>query len=302
MGTPDFAIPSLELLRKKYDVAAVVTAVDKPQGHGNKLTPSPVKLYALKHNIPILQPDKLRNEEFLKQLDYIKADVYVIVGFRMLPQCVWGRPRLGTINLHASLLPDYRGAAPINWVLFNGEKKTGLTTFFIDDKIDTGEILQQTEERIFSCDTFETLYTRMKHKGAQLLLNTLVSVEEGTYKRQQQNSTAALHTAPKLTPELCNIDFSKSCEEVTNLVRGLSPKPGAYTMINDMRVKIFFCNPIKIPILSPGEIFTDGKEFLLFGTTDGFISVQELQPEGRKKMTVKDFLAGYRTKIKQDKQ
>lgn len=297
-GTSDFAVPSLKLLLKYYDVRAVVTATDKRSGRGNNIVFSAVKNFAIKNNIKVLQPEKLRDENFLNILNELDADLYVVVAFRMLPKCVWNKPRLGTINLHASLLPYYRGAAPINWAIINGEKRTGLTTFFIDDKIDTGSIILQKEERIFSVDTFETLYSRLKIKGANLLVDTLISVEKDCYEIKNQDFNKDYKCAPKINIEDCKIDFSKTAVEIYNFVRGLSPDPSAWMTINNIRYKVLMCFPINLDILNPGEIISDGKKFLYIGTGYGVISVYTIQPEGRKEMNIKQFLAGYWKKIK----
>ena len=298
MGTADFAVPSLQLLSKNHNIVAVVTATDKPQGRGNKIIPSAVKNFAIENKIRVLQPEKLREESFLEELDDINADLYVVAAFRMLPKCVWGKPRLGTINLHASLLPDYRGAAPINWALINGEKKTGLTTFFIDEKIDTGKIILQTEEKIFNVDTFETLHTRLKNKGARLLLETVNKIENGTYNIKEQDFSLQYNSAPKINPENCKIDFTKTADEVFNFIRGLSHEPGAWTFINGIRFKIKMAFPINLHILNIGQIASDGKNFLYIGTRNGIIAVYLIQPEGKKTMKIKEFLAGYWSKVK----
>ena len=297
-GTSDFAVSSLQLLLKYYNIRAVVTTTDKRCGRGNNIVFSAVKDFAIKNDIDVFQPEKLRDENFLSKLDILNADLYVVVAFRMLPKCVWNKARLGTINLHASLLPYYRGAAPINWAIINGEKKTGLTTFFIDDKIDTGSIILQEEERIFSVDTFETLYNRLKIKGAKLLLNTLASIEKCCYNVKNQDLNKEYKCAPKINIEDCKIDFLKSAIEIYNFVRGLSPEPSAWMVINKVRYKVLMCFPINLDILKPCEVISDGKNFLYIGTSCGVISISIIQPEGRKKMCIKEFLAGYWKKIK----
>ena len=288
-GTPEFAVNSLDILCQNFNVVAVVTAVDKPQGRHNKIVPSPVKEYALAHNLPVLQPEKLRDENFLKQLDEFDADLFVIVAFRMLPECVWKRPKLGTINLHGSLLPKYRGAAPINWALIKGEKKTGVTTFFIDEEIDTGKMILQDETEIFTGDNFQTLYNRLKNIGAQTLLKTVNNVFDKKIEPQDQSNEQTC-AAPKITPEDCFIDFNQKSEDVFNFVRGMYPN--AWFLLNEnTRCKILEAYPIDLKIIEPGD-FLVGKKFLYIGTNDGVLSVETLQVEGKKEMDIKAFLAG----------
>lgn len=289
-GTPDFAINSLKALKEKFNVVAVVTAVDKPQGRHNKIIPSPIKQYALENSLSVLQPEKLRDEDFLKQLDDFNADLYVVVAFRMLPECVWRKPKFGTINLHGSLLPKYRGAAPINWALVNGEKKTGVTTFFINDQIDTGQIILQKSIQIFSGDNFQTLYDRLKVLGAEVLVKSVESIFNGVCVPQEQPHEEAC-PAPKINPEDCFIDFNRSSEEVFNFIRGMYPN--AWCLLKGKtRCKILEAYPItKLNILSPGDIFFD-KKLLYIGTNDGVISIERLQVEGKKEMDVTAFLAG----------
>lgn len=288
-GTPDFAVNSLDILCQNFNVVAVVTAVDKPQGRHNKIIPSPVKEYALAHNLPVLQPEKLRDENFLKQLDEFDADLFVIVAFRMLPECVWRRPKLGTINLHGSLLPKYRGAAPINWALIKGEKKTGVTTFFIDEEIDTGKMILQDETEIFTGDNFQTLYNRLKNIGAQTLLKTVHNIFDKKIEPQDQSNEQTC-AAPKITPEDCFIDFNQKSEDVFNFVRGMYPN--AWFFLNEnTRCKILEAYPIDLKIIEPGD-FLVGKKFLYIGTNDGVLSVETLQMEGKKEMDIKAFLAG----------
>lgn len=289
-GTPDFAINSLDALRKKFDVVAVVTAIDKPQGRHNKIVPSPVKEYALKNSIPLLQPEKLRDEEFLKQLDELNADLYVVVAFRMLPECIWKKPKFGTINLHGSLLPKYRGAAPINWALIKGEQKTGVTTFFINDQIDTGHIILQKSLKIFSGDNFQTLYNRLKVLGSKVLLKSVEMIFSGDCIPQEQSHKEAC-PAPKINPEDCFINFNQSSEEVFNFIRGMYPNAWCF-LKGDIRCKLLEAYPItELKILNPGDIFFD-KKLLYIGTNDGVISIERLQVEGKKEMDVTAFLAG----------
>lgn len=259
-GTPDFAVSSLDALCKNFNVVAVVTAVDKPQGRHNKIVPSPVKEYALSHSLPLLQPEKLRDENFLKQLDEFDADLFVVVAFRMLPECVWKKPKLGTINLHGSLLPKYRGAAPINWALINGEKKTGVTTFFINEEIDTGKMILQDSTDIFSGDNFQTLYDRLKIIGAKTLLKTVNIIFEENFKPQEQTDDETC-PAPKIAPEDCIINFDQKSEEVFNFVRGMFPNAWFFLQGN-MRCKILEAYPIDLKIVEPGEIFSDKKGYV----------------------------------------
>lgn len=288
-GTPDFAVSSLDALCKNFNVVAVVTATDKPQGRHNKIIPSPVKEYAIAHSLPILQPEKLRDEDFLRQLDEFDADLFVVVAFRMLPECVWKRPKLGTINLHGSLLPKYRGAAPINWALIQGEVKTGVTTFFINEDIDTGKMILQDEIDIFSGDNFQTLYDRLKIIGAKTLLNTvdLIFSENPQTIEQSDEQTCP---APKITPEDCFIDFNKNADEVFNFVRGMFPN--AWFLLNgNIRCKILEAYPIDFKVVEPGDLVV-GKKFMYIGTKNGVVSVEKLQVEGKKEMDIKSFLAG----------
>ena len=292
MGTPEFAVPSLEMLVENgCHVMAVITAPDKPQGRGQTLQPSPVKEAALKHNIPILQPTNLKAPEFQETLHSYKADLQVVVAFRMLPEAVWSMPRLGTFNLHASLLPQYRGAAPINWAIINGEKETGVTTFFLRHEIDTGSILFQEKEPILPDDDTESLYERLMKKGAQLVLRTVQAITSGDYKPFEQPGSGELKSAPKIFKETCAIHWNQSSEQVRNFVRGLSPYPAAWTVIEDKTYKIFRVTPVKAST-SDKPWQTDNKNYLYLKTADGWVSVDELQPEGKKRMSVGDFLRG----------
>src|SRR6478736_2822685 len=239
MGTPEFAVPSLEILvENQFSVVAVITAPDKPQGRGQKLSYSPVKECALKHNLPVLQPTNLKSPEFLEELRSYDANLQVVVAFRMLPELVWAMPSLGTFNLHASLLPQYRGAAPINWAIINGEKETGATTFFLKHEIDTGSIIYQEKETIKKDDTVGDLYERLMHKGAGLVLKTVKAIEEGKYPSVPQTAAEIKH-APKIFKETCEINWHQASESVRNFVRGLSPYPAAWTILNEKVFKIF---------------------------------------------------------------
>jgi len=294
MGTPEFAVPSLEILvENKFNVVGVITTPDKPQGRGQKLIPSPVKECALKHNIPVLQPTNLKSPEFLEELKNYSANLQIVVAFRMLPEVVWAMPSLGTFNLHASLLPQYRGAAPINWAIINGEKETGVTTFFLKHEIDTGSIIFQEKEFITSEDTAGTLYERLMNKGSQLVLKTVKAIEQGKYSSVSQASNVVVKHAPKIFKETCKINWNQPGEAVRNFVRGLNPHPGAWTVLAGKTFKIFKI-ALNIPAnTAPSEtIRTDNKTYLQIKTADGYVSIEELQPEGKKRMTIQDFFRG----------
>lgn len=300
MGTPDFAVASLQaLVENGYNVVAVVTAPDKPAGRGMQLKASAVKEYAVTQSIPVLQPEKLKNEDFLNELRSYKADLQIVVAFRMLPEVVWDMPEMGTVNVHASLLPQYRGAAPINWAIINGEKETGVTTFRLKHEIDTGNILLQEKVAILPEDNIGTVYEKLMRKGAGLLIKTVDGLVDNTISEQPQpESVAALKHAPKIFKEDCQIDWSKSTEEIHNLIRGLSPYPAAYTSIDGKQLKIFTSSFEKAStgIHSQGDYETDGKSFLKFAAADGWVNCLEVQYEGKKKMPVADFLRGFRVK------
>ncbi|HRG79892.1 MAG TPA: methionyl-tRNA formyltransferase, partial [Cyclobacteriaceae bacterium] len=226
MGTPEFAVPSLEILvQNKFNVVAVITAPDKPQGRGQKLTPSPVKECALKYNLPVLQPTNLKSPEFQEELKSYHANLQVVVAFRMLPEVVWSMPAIGTFNLHASLLPQYRGAAPINWAIINGEKETGVTTFFLKHEIDTGSIIFQDKETILETDDAGSLYERLMHKGANLVLKTVQAIEQGDYPSRPQSEAMEIKHAPKIFKETCEINWNQPSKKIIDFVRGLSPYP-----------------------------------------------------------------------------
>lgn len=295
MGTPEFAVPSLEtLIQNKFNVVAVITAPDKPQGRGQKLVSSPVKESALKHNIPVLQPVNLKSSDFLEELKGYRANLQIVVAFRMLPEVVWTMPELGTFNLHASLLPQYRGAAPINWAIINGEKETGVTTFFLKHEIDTGRIIYQEKEPILESDDVGTLYERLMQKGAALVLKTVKAIETGNYPSVPQDLNAKIKHAPKIFKETCEINWSQSSEQVINFVRGLSPYPGAWTMLNGKAYKILKCK--KSMVDSPQSAVNNGQWTIDHGlkvrTADGWVSILEFQPEGKKRMSVEEFLRG----------
>lgn len=294
MGTPEFAVPSLEILvENKFNVVAVITAPDKPQGRGQKITFSPVKECALKHNIPVLQPTNLKSPQFVEELKSYKANLQVIVAFRMLPEVVWSMPALGTFNLHASLLPQYRGAAPINWAIMNGEKETGVTTFFLKHEIDTGSIIYQEKEVIHENDDAGTLYHRLMNKGAHLVLKTVQAIEAGNYPSQPQPAHTELKHAPKIFKETCQINWSQPAVHIHNFVRGLSPYPGAWTVLNDKPFKIFKTDTLPNQLnAEAGQFLTDNKTYLYIQTSIGCLSILELQPEGKKRMKIDEFFRG----------
>ena len=304
MGTPEFAVPSLDkLLQAGYNIVAVITAPDKPGGRGMNLLQSAVKKYASDKGLKILQPEKLKAPAFLEQLKSLKADLQVVVAFRMLPEMVWNMPPIGTINLHASLLPQYRGAAPINWAIINGEKETGATTFKLQHQIDTGNILLQEKIVIGEDETAGELHDRMKEIGADLLVKTVKGLSEETLKDMPQEGLTTdnlqlatqLKHAPKLSTETSKINWNKSVDEVYNLIRGLSPYPAAFTLLNDKTLKIYKAKKEIIPIkVLAGEYETDKKTFLKFACDNGYVSITELQLEGKKRMSVEEYLRGYR--------
>ena len=330
MGTPEFAVASLDALVKAgYNIVVVVTAPDKPSGRGMKMNVGAVKKYAVEHNLKVLQPEKLKNPEFLERLKLLNADLQIVVAFRMLPEAVWNMPRMGSVNLHGSLLPQYRGAAPINWAVINGEKETGVTTFKLKNEIDTGDILLQESFPIGENETAGEVHDKMKEIGAQVLLKTVQGLADGSLKEKPQLSIvkseipkelsefepslspltthpSPLKHAPKIFTETCKIDFTKTTEVVHNLIRGLSPFPGAFTTLDGKMLKIYssekessLSGQTETPAVAgqtvrPGEYKTDGKTFLKFACTNGYIHVKELQLEGKKKMSTEDFLRGYR--------
>ena len=300
MGTPEFAVPSLErLLNAGYEIAAVVTAPDKPAGRGMQLNESAVKKFAVSKGLKILQPEKLKDPQFLQQLKHLNADLQVVVAFRMLPEVVWNMPPMGTINLHGSLLPQYRGAAPINWAIINGEKETGVTTFKLQHEIDTGNILLQKKIAIADNENAGQLHDKMMKIGAEVLLETVNELTKGNLKETRQTviegRNLQLRHAPKIFSETCEIDWQKGVDEVYNLIRGLSPYPAAFTFLNNKKLKIFSADKeVKSVEEQPGTLLTDNKYFLKFACDNGYISVNELQLEGKKKMQIEDFLRGWR--------
>jgi methionyl-tRNA formyltransferase len=297
MGTPDFAVPSLEILVKNgWNVVGVITAPDKPKGRGLNLLPSPVKEAALKHGLKILQPTNLKSPDFQDELRELKADLQIVVAFRMLPESVWNMPPLGTFNLHASLLPDYRGAAPINWAIINGEKETGVTTFFLKHEIDTGSIIFQEKIQILEEDELGTVYEKLMTLGSQLVLKTVEAISADQVQPSVQDESKAVHHAPKLFKETCQVDWNEPAVKIHNLVRGLSPYPAAWTIWENKTSKLFktAVKPGRISQKSAGEYETDGKTYLRFQTGDGILEVLELQLEGKKRMKIDELLRGYK--------
>lgn len=309
MGTPQFAVAPLKLLLEKgFNVCAVVTAPDKPVGRGLKIAQSAIKEFALEQGIKVLQPLSLKDSEFIAQLESMEAHLFIVVAFRMLPQAVWSLPKLGTFNLHSSLLPMYRGAAPINWAIINGESKSGVTTFLIDENIDTGKILFQQECEIKESDNAGDLHDKLMEMGAQLVVKTAVALINGTARAVEQlvgQKEAELKLAPKLNKESGAINWELPCLEVFNLIRGLSPYPAAHsTLYNDQKsipVKIFEAEPLfdseqggAASVLLPGEIETDGKSYLRVGCTKGSLNITSLQASGKKRLPIREFLAGLR--------
>jgi methionyl-tRNA formyltransferase len=319
MGTPDFAVASLEaLVKSKCTIVGVITAPDKPAGRGMKLNESAVRKYAVRHKIKVLQPEKLKNPEFLEELRSLKADLQIVVAFRMLPDIVWSMPPLGTVNVHASLLPQYRGAAPINWAIINGEKETGITTFKLKHEIDTGDILLQEKIEIGENETAGELHDRLKELGAQVLVKTVEGLADGTLvetpqlaneNSQLSDSGSRLPTpdsglptpdprlkhAPKIFTKTCQIDWNKRADEIHNLIRGLSPYPGAFTELGDKMIKVYGCEKEMIlPTTRIGRWESDKKTFLKFACKDGYIHLKDVQLEGKKRMLIEEFLRGYR--------
>lgn len=299
MGTPEFAVASLdELIQAGSDIVGVITAPDKPAGRGQKVSESAVKQYAVEHGLKVLQPEKLKNEEFLKELKALNADLQVVVAFRMLPEVVWNMPPKGTINLHASLLPQYRGAAPINWALINGEKETGVTTFFLKHDIDTGDILFTEKTTLTGHETAGELHDRLMAKGAGLLVKTVKAVESGRYTENPQHQLAEgveLKHAPKIFKENCKIDWNQPTEKVFNLIRGLSPYPTAYTILSEKILKVFGAEfELTETGEEPGEFLSDNRTFLKVAAQDGFIILTDVQLEGKKRMGISEFLRGIR--------
>ena len=304
MGTPDFAVESLRaLVEGGYNVVGVITMPDKPMGrHGSVLQPSPVKQYAVSQGLKVLQPEKLKDEAFIGELQSLHADLQIVVAFRMLPEVVWAMPRLGTFNLHASLLPQYRGAAPINWAVINGETETGITTFFLKHEIDTGEIIDQVRIPIADTDDVGVVYDKLMRLGGDLVLKTVDAILDGNVKTVPQESvplSGKLHPAPKIFKETCRIDWTQGTKRIYDFIRGLSPYPGAWTEFHVgetvSTLKLFETQKIFADhALEPGAFVTDGKSYLHIATSDGYLNVLSLQLAGKKRMGIADFMKGYR--------
>lgn len=303
MGTPEFAVESLKaLVENGYNVVGVVTMPDKPAGRGYKLQPSAVKEYALSKQLRVLQPEKLKNEVFLEELKSLNADLQIVVAFRMLPESVWNMPKKGTFNLHTSLLPQYRGSAPINWAIINGETETGVTTFFLSHEIDTGNIIFQEKKPISIDDNAETLHDRLMALGANLVLKTVNAILADNVETKPQTTLIAddkqLKTAPKIFKETCKIDWTKTAKEVYDFIRGLSPYPAAFTTLeedNEFSFKVFGGEVInKAHQFTCGAIVTDNKTYIDVAVKNGFIRLTDVQLSGKKRMNVKDFLNGFR--------
>ncbi|WP_246485090.1 methionyl-tRNA formyltransferase [Chitinophaga qingshengii] len=298
MGTPDFAVASLDILVENgFNIVGVVTAPDKPAGRGLQLQESAVKKYAVSKGLPVLQPEKLKNPEFIAQLSALRADLQVVVAFRMLPEMVWNMPPEGTINVHASLLPNYRGAAPINWTIINGEKESGVTTFKLQHEIDTGDILFSDKVAIREDETAGELHDELMHTGARLLLKTVQAIAAGNVHETPQAHIAAADVkhAPKIFKETCQINWQEPLDKIYNLVRGLSPYPAAWTMLQDKSIKIYKAHKeAGQPSIAPGEFDTDEKTYVRIAATDGYLYLDEVQLEGKKRMDIAAFLRGYR--------
>lgn len=301
MGTPEFAVETLKtLVENNYNIVGVITAPDKPAGRGRKLQQSAVKQYALQQNINVLQPTNLKSEEFLDELKSLNANLQVVVAFRMLPQQVWQMPEFGTFNLHASLLPQYRGAAPINWAIINGEEETGVTTFFIDEKIDTGAMIFQEKVAIDPRENAGSLHDKLMVIGGQLVLKTVQHIESGNITTTLQNNSSELKLAYKIHKDTCKIDWNKPIDSIYNLIRGLSPYPAAWTTLynneEELPVKIYAATPVKEKHnLKTGRIVSE-KNALKVVVTDGFLEINEMQLPGKRKMDTKDILNGYEFK------
>jgi len=303
MGTPDFAVESLRcLVEGGYNVVGVITMPDKPAGRGHKLQYSPVKQYALEHQLPLLQPEKLKDPDFVEALRAWKADLQIVVAFRMLPEVVWNMPRLGTFNLHASLLPQYRGAAPINWAVINGDTETGITTFFLQHEIDTGEIIQQVRVPIADTDDVGVVHDKLMLLGGKLVIETVDAILAGTVKSVPQETmiTEELRPAPKIFKETCRINWQQPLKRVYDFIRGLSPYPAAWTELHRPdgsveMLKIF--QTAKLPAthqLAPGTIRTDGKTYLHIAVPEGYLDVKALQLPGKKRLLTDELLRGYK--------
>lgn len=304
MGTPDFAVESLRcLVEGGYNVVGVITMPDKPAGRGHKIQFSPVKQYALEQNLPLLQPERLKDEEFIEALRAWKADLQIVVAFRMLPEVVWDMPRLGTFNLHASLLPQYRGAAPINWAVINGDTETGITTFFLQHEIDTGKVIQQVRIPIADTDNVEVVHDKLMMLGGKLVVETVEAILENRVQpipQEEMAQPAELRPAPKIFKETCRINWAGNAKQTYDFIRGLSPYPAAWTELHNgeeapLMLKIFETEKIvKAHSLAPGTLETDGKSYLNVAVSDGFLSIKSLQLAGKKRLGVEEFLRGFK--------
>lgn len=293
MGTPDFAVPSLDILVENgYNVVGVITAPDKPKGRGQKLMQSPIKEAALRHGLNILQPTNLKDADFQAELKGLNANLQVVVAFRMLPESVWNMPEIGTFNLHASLLPQYRGAAPINWAIMNGETETGVTTFFLKHEIDTGNIMFQEKEPIHAEDSVGDVYQRLMDKGAGLVLKTVQAIAADDYPQIPQDESQALTPAPKIFKDTCQINWNQPTKKIYDFIRGLSPYPAAWTTLQGKQLKVFKTEMVLSDTLVPGEVASDNKKELRMGTQDGSLRILELQLQGKRRMGIEDFLRG----------
>ena len=313
MGTPDFAVEALrQLVEGGYNVVGVITMPDKPAGRGHKIQYSPVKQYALEQNLPLLQPEKLKDEAFVEALREWKADLQIVVAFRMLPEVVWNMPRLGTFNLHASLLPQYRGAAPINWAVINGDTETGITTFFLKHEIDTGEVIQQVRVPIADTDNVEVVHDKLMMLGGKLVLETVDAILNGTVKpipQEEMVVVGELRPAPKIFKETCRIDWNQSVKKIYDFIRGLSPYPAAWSELiasekESVVVKIFEvekivkkndkrCRNSRGRFCKVGSIETDGKKYIKVSVPGGFVSILSLQLPGKKRLKIDELLRGY---------
>lgn len=293
MGTPEFAVPSLELLiNNGYSISAVVTAPDKPRGRGQQLSFTPIKETALKHGLAILQPESLKEPGFVEQLAALGPDLIVVVAFRILPREIFAIPRLGSFNLHASLLPKYRGAAPINWAIINGEKETGVTTFFLQEKVDTGSVLLQARLPILAEDNAGTMHDKLAGVGAEIVLHTVRLIEQGKAVPKKQDDALA-SPAPKIFKDDCGINWNQPSAAVHNRIRGLSPHPAAFTLHGEKLIKVYRSSPTTLQSQqSPGTVLIDDRK-LFVATADYLLSIEEVQVEGRKRMPVEEFLRGY---------
>lgn len=304
MGTPEFAVEPLRcLVEGGYNVVGVLTMPDKPAGRGHKVQFSPVKEYALEHNLPLLQPEKLKDEAFVEELRAWKADLQIVVAFRMLPEVVWNMPRLGTFNLHASLLPQYRGAAPINWAVINGDKETGITTFFLKHEIDTGEVIQQVRVPIADTDNVGIVHDKLMMLGGRLVIETVDAILDGTVKpipQERMTVVGELRPAPKIFKDTCRIDWNQPVKRIYDFIRGLSPYPAAWTELVQpdgtvLVLKIFETEKVvESHSLPSGTIQTDGKTYIRIAAPDGFINIRSLQLPGKKRLKTDELLRGFR--------